>query len=98
MTKEERIALARTLMQEEAKGINEKVQTLGNLVLEEVFRLEKAGENAEAKAFEAFLPIDESFLASLLPLLGQEEYEKTLILYKEEKTKQRLAYLGEFLT
>lgn len=97
MTKEERIALARKLMQEEEKGISETVQALGNLVLEEVFRLEKAGETAEAKAFEAFLPIDESFLASLLPLLGQEEFEKTLDSYKEEKTKQRLAYLGGFL-
>lgn len=97
MTKEERIVLARKLMTEEAKGINEDVQTLGNLVLEEVFRLEKAGETAEAKAFEAFLPIDEGFLASLLPLLGQEEYEKTLVLYKKEKTKRRLAYLGGFL-
>lgn len=94
MTKEERFVLAQTLMQEEAKGAD--VQALGNLVLEEVFRLEKAGEIAEAKAFEVFLPIDEVFLASLLPLLGQEEYEKTLALYKEEKRKQRLAYLGGF--
>lgn len=93
MTKEERLALARKLMQEEAKGMSEQVQALGNFVLEEIFRLEKAGETAEAKAFEAFLPIDEDFLASLLPLLGQEEYEKTLTLYKEEKTRQRLAYL-----
>lgn len=97
MTKEERLVLARKLMRKEAKGINEQVQALGNLVLEEVFRLEKAGETAEAKAFEAFLPIDEDFLASLLPLLGQEEYEKTLAIYKEEKTKRRLAYLGELL-
>lgn len=96
MTKEERLVLARKLMREEAKGFSETVQALGNLVLEEVFRLEKAGETAEAKSFEAFLPIDESFLASLLPLLGQEEYEKTLAFYKEEKTKQRLGYLGEF--
>lgn len=40
MTKEERFVLAQKLMQEEAKGAD--VQALGNLVLEEVFRLEKA--------------------------------------------------------
>lgn len=97
MTKEERLALAQQLMQKEARGLWEEVQALGNLVLDEVFRLEKTGEIAEAKAFEAFLPVDEAFLVSLLPLLGQEEYEKTLALYKEEKTKQRLAYLGDFL-
>lgn len=94
MTKEERLALAQKLMQEEEKGITDTVRALGNAVLGEVLRLETAGENDEAKAFEAFLPIDEEFLTSLLPLLGQEEYEKTLALYKAEKTKQRLAYLG----
>lgn len=92
MTKEERVALAQKLMEEEAKGMS--VQALGNAVLAEVLRLEKAGETAEAKAFEAFLPIDEGFLASLLPLLGQEEFEKTLVSYKAEKTKQRTAYLS----
>lgn len=39
MAKEERFALAQKLMQEEAKGIGADVQALGNLVLEEVFRL-----------------------------------------------------------
>lgn len=94
MTKEERILLAKLLMEEEEKGISEKVQALGHEVLEEVFRLEKAGETDEAKAFEAFLPLDVDFFSSLAPLLGEDEFEKTIALYKEEKKKQRLLYLG----
>ncbi|MDE5681613.1 MAG: hypothetical protein K2I05_04685 [Mailhella sp.] len=96
MTKEERRALARKIMREEEKGISPEVQNLGQLVLSEVFRLESEGDFAEAKAFEVFLPLDEAFLASLAPFLGQEEFEGTLAAYKEEKMKQRLNYLAPF--
>lgn len=94
MTKEERRELGRLLMQEEEQGISEKVQALGSAVLAEVFRLEQAGECGEAKAFEAFLPLDEDFLASLAPLIGQEEFDRTINLYREEKRRARLHYLG----
>ena len=96
MTKEERKDLARKIMQEEEKGISPEVQSLGQLVLSEVFRLENEGDFAEAKAFEAFLPLDEAFLASLAPFLGQEEFEGTLAAYKEEKIRQSLNYLASF--
>lgn len=43
MTKEERKDLARKIMQEEEKGISPEVQSLGQLVLSEVFRLENEG-------------------------------------------------------
>ena len=48
MTKEERKDLARKIMQEEEKGISPEVQSLGQLVLSEVFRLENEGDFAEA--------------------------------------------------
>lgn len=93
MTRDERRKLGKMLMQEEELGISEKVQVLGSAVLAEVLRLEQAGESEEAKAFEAFLPLDTDFLSSLAPLLGEQEFEQTIKLYREEKQKQRTAYL-----
>ncbi len=93
MTKEERLDLAKKIMEEEAKDMSWEMEFLGQCVLTEVLRLQNEGETAEAKAFEAFLPIDEVFLSSIVPLVGQEEFEKMLAVYKEEKRQQRLAYL-----
>lgn len=93
MTRDERCKLGKMLMLEEELGMSEKVQALGSAVLSEVLRLEQAGEFEEAKAFEAFLPLDADFLSSLAPLLGGQEFEQTIMLYKKEKQKQRTAYL-----
>ncbi len=95
MTKEERKELAQKIMEEEAKGMSYEMEFLGECVLTEVLRLQSEGETAEAKAFEVFLPIDEVFLSSIVPMVGQDEFEKMLAIYKEEKRKQRLAYLEE---
>lgn len=92
MTKEERIELAKKIMEEEAKNTSFEMEYLGECVFTEVLRLQNAGETEEAKAFEVFLPIDEVFLSSIVPMVGQEEFEKMLAIYKEEKRKQRLAY------
>lgn len=93
MTKEERRELAQKIMEEEAKGAGYEMEFLGECVLTEVLRLQNEGETEEAKAFEAFLPIDEVFLSSIIPMVGKEEFEKMLAVYKEEKRNQRLAYL-----
>lgn len=93
MTKEERRELAKKIMEEEAKGMSCEMEFLGQSVFTEVLRLQKEGETEEAKAFEVFLPIDEVFLSSIIPMVGQEEFDKMLAVYKEEKRKQRLAYL-----
>lgn len=93
MTKEERQKLGKKLMLEEEKGMSETVRELGGRVMDEVFRLEQAGDYAEAKAFEAFLPVDADFLSSLAPLLGDDEFEKTMALYVQEKKTLRRRYL-----
>lgn len=95
MTKDERINLAMKIMEEEIFGISPTVQSLGNEVLQEVLRLENIGEIEEAKAFEAFIPIDEDYLSSLAPILGQNEYEQTIIMYKQEKKRLRTRYLEQ---
>lgn len=95
MTKDERIKLAMKIMEEEVFGITETVQNLGNEVLQEVLRLENAGEIEEAKAFEAFIPIDEDYLSALAPILGQNEFENTIVMYKQEKMRLRKFYLSK---
>ncbi len=95
MTKDERIKLAMKIMEEEVFGITETVQNLGNEVLQEVLRLENVGEIEEAKAFEAFIPIDEDYLSALAPILGQNEFENTIVMYKQEKMRLRKLYLSK---
>lgn len=95
MTRDERISLAMKIMEEEVFGITPTVQSLGNEVLQEVLRLENIGEIEEAKAFEAFIPIDEDYLSALAPILGQNEYENTIVLYKQEKMRLRKMYLEQ---
>lgn len=96
MTREERICLAKKLMRlEEEQGISPEVQMLGQEILAEALRLESMGEKEEARAFEAFLPLDVDYLSSLAPVLGQEEFDRTIALYCAEKKRMRLEYIAQ---
>ncbi len=98
MTTKERHELGLAIMREEEKGLTDKLRSLGKSVLDEVFRLEHAGEIEEAKDFEAFIPIDENYLGFLAPLVGEEELTNVLSEYRECKRKQRDEYLTKTAT
>ena len=93
MTREERCALGLAVMEEEKNGITDKLREFGKKILDEVFRMEKAGDMEEARAFEVFIPIDENYLNFLAPLIGEEEFQGVLRDYRTKKKEQRESYI-----
>lgn len=95
MEMEARCALGLEVIMAEKKQDVQKLSELSALVLDEVFRLEKAGDALESQAFEAFIPIDNAHLEFLAPIMGKEELEGVLKVYNQNKMQERRAYMVE---
>lgn len=91
-----KLELAHAIMAAEKNGMDDHLKNLGNDVLTIVHALESLGKIEEAREFELFIPIDEDYLSFLAPLLGAEEYAKTIRDYKAEKEEKRLAFIAKY--